>query len=145
MNITVTTDTGEARTVLTDVGGRASNLMPAWPGIIQHLEDVHRKAFDTAGANLPQPWKPLMASTRQAKRKRGFDPRTLVRDGALRDSVVSRGAGHVERKTPGELVWGTRRPTARLHRATGRIPVQAPRDLAPIERVIARWIVEGRT
>ena len=120
---------------------RMLDMTPAMKQIANAMREAEQQAFDTAGANLPAPWRPLKPATLARKAAAGEDHRVLVRRGDLMRSLTSRGGdGHIERARPGDLEFGTSRKVARLVRAQGRNPVQRPRDTKPIARIIADHI-----
>lgn len=131
----------EAQAAIAAMAARATALEPAQKEILDHLRAVHARAFRTAGANLPKPWRALAQSTRQTKAERGDDPRVLVRRGDLERSLTVRGARYArEGLGGGGIEFGTSSPVARLLRARGRSPVQKPADAGPIVAILRRHV-----
>lgn len=135
----------EVTALLRGMTRRTQDMSPALREAAQHIRREWTEAFNTAGRNLPRPWRPLSSATSEAKHERGYDPRVLVRRGDLMQSLTQRGhARHVESVSPGELRIGTRSPVVPLLRHHGRDPVQPPQDMGPIARILERWIVDGK-
>jgi hypothetical protein len=132
----------EAALKVEGLGERARDTRPAMREVADHLRGVHSKAFASGGGNLPKPWRGLKPSTVEAKRRRGFDRRVLVRRGDLAQSLSIRGhRWNREDIEHGGLRFGTSSPVARLLRARGRNPVQVPRDERPIIAILRRHVM----
>lgn len=136
-------ETGSGRVTL-EVGEwrrRTLDMSPALRRIADHLRKEAQEAFDSAGSNLPKPWRPLRPAVVARKRASGDDRRVLVRRGDLMHSLTDQhDRRHVERVRPGELWFGTSSPVAVLVRAGGRNPVQRPSDAKPILDIIAAHV-----
>lgn len=136
-------ETGSGRIVL-EVGQwrrRTLDMSPALRRIADHMRKEAQQAFDSAGSNLPTPWRPLTKRTIERKAASGDDRRVLVRRGDLMESLTDKhNRRHVEKVTPGEIYFGTRSPVARLSRAQGRNPVQRPTETKPILKLLAAHV-----
>jgi len=134
----------QTRVMVEGFGQRAAAAQDAMRDIADHLRSVHRTAYTAGGVNLPKPWKPLAASTRERKRREGWPMATMVRRGDLRDSLTRNGAKYSRvRITPHELEFGTTSPVARLlrsRRGGGRDAVQIPTDSTRIVAILPRHI-----
>lgn len=124
------------------VGERLEDLRPAWAGLEPALRRGLARGFDTQGRTLEAgAWRPLKSSTRASKR----DPRMLVISGALRRSVVSKGArGSVTVMRRDRLVLGSRNRIAASQAALGRQAVSVPRGARPlIVKAVESWVARG--
>lgn len=135
----------EVHAILEGVARRTDDASPALRQVARWVRGEWGEAFSTGGRNLPKPWRPLTASTREAKQRRGYDPHILVRRGDLRDSLTRQHhPSHTQTITPGELRIGTKSRVTPLLRHHGRDPVQPPRDMGPAVRIIERWAMDGQ-
>lgn len=133
----------EVHALLVGMERRTRDASPALRKAGDVIRREWREAFDTAGRNLPKPWRPVTEATRVRKARSGYDSHVLVRRGDLRDSMARRShSRHIEEITTGDLRIGTKSPVVPLLRHHGRDPVQPPRDLTPIVRIIERWVID---
>lgn len=72
MELSIRVDDAMARRMLRKAAGRAMDLRPVWGDLNANVvQPAMLKRFDTAGAHLGDPWRPLAASTRKARVRRG--------------------------------------------------------------------------
>lgn len=131
---------------------RSGDFAPAFEAILEYLEKVEEKQFDSEGAYSGSPWAPLKESTLKAKERAGLDPRILHATLALRNSLTQSSAPEAIRiATPSMMVFGTTLPYARMHQQPGSAapyPRRRPIDLTEknklsIMRTLQAWIVTG--
>jgi hypothetical protein len=69
---------------------RSRDLRGAWPAVGDDVAEAMAMQFMTEGVAGGRPWAPLKPEYRQWKVKHNYDPRTLLRTRAMRDSLTSR-------------------------------------------------------
>lgn len=138
------------------MGRRAENLTPVWPKVGRYVAGTARRQFTSRGAYLETPWRPLAASTRIDKRRKGFPSSPLVRTAALkREFTGLRAVPHGPRRAffgsySNKARWqnyGTRRRTAKgkWHIPPRTILKVTPKVAGDIQKIVAEYIVKGTT
>jgi len=122
---------------------RAGLTEPAMEEIVEYIQKRERQLFQSSGASAGRPWAPREASTK-AGVKPGESSDTLVRTGALEDSLTNRhDSNAIRRIGPGWLQFGTKLEYADVHktgfkdRHGNRVPPRRPIDLNRTDRY---WI-----
>lgn len=128
---------------------RAADPRVVWDRVVDDFVAMERRVFATHGRSIDAPWPEAGARSRRgtargSKRKVRRSAELLVLTGRLRRSLITvRGAGAIRRRGRGQLVLGTRVPTAELHdqrtkQGKGRLP---QRRLVKITaETHARWV-----
>ena len=137
---------------LREIGDRAGNLTPAWPGVGGVVAAHMTQQFATAGAAGGRPWKPLNPKYRAWKIRKGFSGDTLIKTGAMRATLTSRPMG-IEEYHADHAYFGTRDPKASWHQRGHKRPTPLPKReiLFPTDRmqrditsVLADYIMRGQ-
>ena len=81
--------------LLSGISERATNLAPAWPGVLEAFYRITAAAFSSEGASTGAPWKALAKSTQAERKRLGYGPShpILRRTGALEDALTGKGGG----------------------------------------------------
>lgn len=128
-----------------EIGERASDLRPVWPGVVDDFRAVQARRF-SGGAGWPAD-----TSAWQARKAReGKGNRTLIYTGTLERSLTRQGRYSLERRGKTELRVGTRDPVANLLAAGARgAPPRPPvgwddADEGRWVDAMGRWVLLGR-
>lgn len=104
----------DASAFLWGTRGRAKDLRPVWPAVGDVIATSMHQQFTSAGAAGGRPWKPLNPDYLSWKIKNGYDPRTLVKTGAMMQQFTSRPMGH-ERHLKARGEFGVTTPYYKFH------------------------------
>lgn len=118
------------------LGDRSKDLRPLWPKVEEYLRDQFVRQFETEGAALGEPWKPLSATRAAEKAAMGLRD-ILVETGGLRASYAGDGRWSVSKATEDSLVVGSRHPLAHIHQygtAGKRVPARPVLKVTPAMR-----------
>jgi len=131
------------------IGDRARDLRPIWPGVGDDVRHAMVRQFATEGAYLGKPWKPTSPGYVQWKVRHGLDPQLLVATGRLLRSLTSRPMG-VERYNAHSATFGSDVPYARFHQhgtryMPARPPIPTTRRMSPLTRAIRDRIADYLT
>lgn len=79
--------------VLAGIEDRASDLTPAWPGVLAAFYVITRQAFATEGASTGATWPQLKPRTQAERRRQGYQPAhpILQRTRALARALTGEG------------------------------------------------------
>jgi phage gpG-like protein len=122
---------------LVRIRDRALNAAPVLVAILGDMRRLEIELFETEGRGE---WPELAQSTLESKARNGYPSKILQATEALFDSLSGglSAAGHVERITENEVVYGTTDPKARYHQdGTSRMPARPPVDVR--EEDVRRW------
>jgi phage gpG-like protein len=122
---------------LVRIRDRALNGAPVLAAILADMRKLEIELFDTEGRGE---WPELSAATLERKAKEGYPSKILQATEQLYDSLSGglSSAGHVERITEDEIVFGTTVPWARYHQeGTAKMPARPPVDVR--EEDVRRW------
>jgi hypothetical protein len=131
---------------LADMGLRARDVRPAKRSVQNVFRRAQVRHYATRGDGE---WPSLAQSTREAKARKGLDPRVMHATNALYDSLVSAtGAGSVSEARASELEFGTSVPYARFHKDGRGVPKRDPigltaRDREAITETLSRYIAKN--
>lgn len=136
--ITYTLDgAGHVEHVLLGIRDRALNGAPV---LAMVLEDMRRLEFDLFNTEGYGEWAPLAKTTIEEKARQGYPAKILQATELLMDSLTGGvgSAGHVERITEWELVYGTTVPWATFHQTGTRyMDPRPPVDVREVD--VRRW------
>lgn len=116
---------------------RALNAAPVLAAILADMRRLEIELFETEGRGE---WPELSAATIERKAQLGYPSKILQATEALYDSLAGglASAGHVERITEDEVVYGTTVPYSRYHQdGTARMPARPPVDVR--EQDVRSW------
>lgn len=116
---------------------RALNGAPVLAAILADMRRLEIELFETEGRGE---WPELSQTTIERKAQQGYPAKILQATEALYDSLAGglSAAGHVERITENEVVYGTTVPHARFHQdGTAKMPARPPVDVR--EEDVRRW------
>lgn len=116
---------------------RALNAAPVLAAILADMRRLEIELFETEGRGE---WPELSQATIERKAQMGYPSKILQATEALYDSLSGglAAAGHVERITENEVVFGTTVPHARYHQdGTARMPARPPVDVR--EEDVRSW------
>jgi len=116
---------------------------PALREIADDFREMLAQQFASEGRAQGTPWAGRVGPTLASARP-GQAPALLVRTGALRDSLISPGSGHVEEMDGRSLTLGTRLPYAMFHQLGTRHMPARPIIVLSEERS-QRWAEVVRT
>lgn len=126
----------ETRQLLRGMAHRAGDLRPVWPVIGDAVAGEAALMFRTGGASAGRPWAPLTPRYRAWKIKKHYDPRTLIRTGAMMRSLTSRPMG-IENHAATYAEFGTRDPNLHWHEhGTRKMPARPV--MRPLADVVFR-------
>ena len=116
---------------------RALNGAPVLAAILGDMRRLEIELFETEGRGE---WPELAQTTLERKAQQGYPSKILQATEALYDSLSGGlgAAGHVERITESEIVYGTTDPKAGFHQeGTSQMPARPPVDVR--EEDVRRW------
>lgn len=132
------------------VGDNAQDMSPAFDDIHTLILGVERGQFSTQGAAYSGGWKPLAASTKRYKARRGLDPRKLHATLRLRDSLTQpTHRDHVFTSSADEMFVGSKVPYGPYHqRGNPNLPRRRPFQFNEsvrrnILKILQRHLVDG--
>ena len=119
-------------------GDAVKDLTPFWPTIADDFRELEEKQFDTQGGSGSGGWTALSPAYATWKARHYPGKGILVRTGALRSSLTTGGAGHIEKKSADRLEIGTSVPYAIYHqKGTRKMPKRPPVELSEADKM--RW------
>lgn len=114
---------------------RALDAGPVLAAVLVDMRRLEIELFDTEGRGE---WPELAQTTKERKAQMGYPAKILQATEALYDSLTGGGAGHVERITEYEVIYGTTIPWAGFHQTgTSKMPARPPVDVR--EEDVRRW------
>lgn len=128
------------------MGDRARDVRPAKRAVHDVFRKAQQRHYATRGDGE---WPALKQSTREAKARKGLDPRVMHASNALYNSLVSAsGAGAVNEARMDELEFGTSVPYAVFHKEGRGVPKRDPigltaRDREAITDTLSRYIAKN--
>lgn len=133
-------------------GERSESLRPVWPKIERYLREQFLRQFETDGAALGRPWKPLEARYAAEKAAEGLRD-ILVSTGGLRASYLGEGRWKVSEQTDSTLRVGSKHPLAHIHqRGTprGHVPARPVLQVTAemkreVRKMISDYLMNGTT
>jgi phage gpG-like protein len=128
------------------------DLTPVWPRVQRYISEVEGEQFETKGARLGTPWKPLTPEYRAWKIKRGDPNQPLVLTGSLRDSFMGKGRWAIRDWRTSSAKFGSRHPLAHIHsKGTdgGKIPARpilraTPEMKKHIKKIVRDHVMDDR-
>lgn len=126
---------------------RASNERTMFRGLVARFKNSERRIFQTQGAALGSPWRPLSPEYAQAKQRDYPGQPILVRTGRLRESLTERPTVRFRGNT---MEIGTNVPYSQYHqRGMGNNPLRRHVGLTFGDRTawtndVREYIVNGR-
>jgi phage gpG-like protein len=140
----------QLRKELGDMRDRAADVRPAWDALLTWWAARNVTNFQNAGKRWKKPWRPLAPATVADKMRLGYPKDTLIRTGALRDSLSRRPLG-IERLRPHDLEAGTNTNYAHFHQhGTSKMPARVLVNAEQVKRegvatsALINWIVAGK-
>lgn len=131
------------------IDARVMDARPAFAQIINDLERIEGRQFDSQGGYGSGGWQPLAAATVARKQAQGLDPRILHAKGDLSGSLTGKGGDGLREVFPSSMAFGSRVPYAKYHQTgTGRMPQRQPLELPEgdrraIPRTLQRYFFTG--
>ncbi len=123
--------------ILSSLGGRVTNLKPAFKNIASNFLELERITFEKEGRRGE--WRPLSLKYAAWKSKRYPGKKKLVLIGNLKESLISRGGDHIERIGRKSLVMGTKNKLGDWHqKGAGSLPVRKP--INPTTKDHNEWV-----
>lgn len=123
---------------------RVQDPSRAWPRVGRFLSTVVRRQFTTKGSYLGTPWAPLKPEYALWKVINGYPRQTLVMDGSLRSSFVSRPMD-IEHYRGQVAHFGSSRDTAIWHqrgtRRNGK-QVNPPRPMLVVNPMVREEVTD---
>lgn len=119
---------GTVKRRINGIIGKVKDLRPAFQKIGEDFRNTERKVFQGQGAyGSRSSWKPLTPKYREWKQQHYPGRPILEQTGALRSSLTSKGANHIEIITKNSITLGSSDPKFKWHQKdTSKMTARPP-------------------